>query len=107
MSSTTMSQTPESDGPGPAEGQDGPGPAEGQSRPVRLIQNETTTEIPVHLLFRDEPDPVSVPVGPAAVGRRPGADEQQRQGGLGVRAPPPRAPPARHEGVWGARAGGS
>ncbi|MFD0315229.1 SPFH domain-containing protein [Streptomyces flavalbus] len=39
----------------------------------RLIQNEATTEIPVHLLFRDEPgpEPVSVPLGPAVVtGRR-------------------------------------
>ncbi|MGW2819464.1 SPFH domain-containing protein [Streptomyces sp. NPDC001443] len=96
MSGTTTSQTPESGGPGPAEGQyapgraegphapgraegqDGPGPAEEQSRPVRLIQNEVTTEIPVHLLFRDEPEPVSVPVGPAVVGRRQGTGEQPR-----------------------------
>ncbi|MHC3475327.1 SPFH domain-containing protein [Streptomyces sp. 7R007] len=63
MSTTTTSPTPESEGP---------------VRPGRLIQNESTMEIPVHLLFRDEPDPVSVPVGPAVVGRRQGTGEQPR-----------------------------
>ncbi|OXZ00187.1 SPFH domain-containing protein [Streptomyces diastatochromogenes] len=50
------------------------------TRPARLIQNEATTEIPVHLLFRDEPDPESVPVPlkPAVVGRRQGTGEQPR-----------------------------
>ncbi|MCX4700478.1 SPFH domain-containing protein [Streptomyces sp. NBC_01352] len=52
--------------------------SEGPSRPARLIQNEATTEIPVHLLFRDEPDPVSVPLKPAVVGRRQGTGEQPR-----------------------------
>ncbi|WAZ21987.1 SPFH domain-containing protein [Streptomyces cinnabarinus] len=61
--STTTSPTPESEGP---------------SRPARLIQNEVTTEIPVHLLFRDEPDPVSVPLKPAVVSRRQGTGEQPR-----------------------------
>ncbi|MER6343221.1 SPFH domain-containing protein [Streptomyces sp. NPDC001595] len=65
-SSTTPSQTPEPDGP------DG-----GSSRPARLIQNESTTEIPVHLLFRDDPD-VSVPLRPAVVNRRQGTGEQPR-----------------------------
>jgi hypothetical protein len=51
---------------------------EGVARPARLIQNETTTEIPVHLLFRDDPAPVSVPVTPAVVGRRRGTGEQPR-----------------------------
>ncbi len=51
MSTTTTSQTPENEGP-----------PEGPTRPARLIQNEATTEIPVHLLFRDDPDPVSVPL---------------------------------------------
>lgn len=37
-----------------------------------------TTEIPVHLLFRDEPGPVAVPVAPAVVGRRRGTGEQPR-----------------------------
>jgi hypothetical protein len=63
MSTTTTSQTPESEGPG---------------RPARLIQNEVTTEIPVHLLFRDDPDPVSVPLKPAVVARRQGTGEQPR-----------------------------
>ncbi|MFC8516747.1 SPFH domain-containing protein [Streptomyces sp. NPDC057257] len=63
MSTTTTSQTPESEGP---------------ARPGRLIQNESTMEIPVHLLFRDDPDPVSVPLKPAVVGRRQGTGEQPR-----------------------------
>ncbi|MFJ6723346.1 SPFH domain-containing protein [Streptomyces sp. NPDC091281] len=54
---TTTSQTPGPDGP---------------SRPARLIQNEATTEIPVHLLFRDEPEPRPVPLGPAVVAGRTG-----------------------------------
>lgn len=53
---------------------------EGVARPTRLIQNETTTEIPVHLLFRDDTAPVSLP---AVVGRRCGTGEQPR-----VRRPP-------------------
>ncbi|MFF0202230.1 SPFH domain-containing protein [Streptomyces sp. NPDC005017] len=65
--STTTSPTPES---GPPEG--------GGPRPGRLIQNEATTEIPVHLLFRDEPDPEPVPLGPAVVARRQGTGEQPR-----------------------------
>ncbi|MGW7378514.1 SPFH domain-containing protein [Streptomyces sp. NPDC054794] len=65
--STTTSQTPESEGP-----------AEGPPRPARLIQNEVTTEIPVHLLFRDDPDPSPVPLKPAVVGRRQGTGEQPR-----------------------------
>jgi hypothetical protein len=64
MSTTTTSHTPESEGPG--------------GRPGRLIHNEATTEIPVHLLFRDDPDPVSVPLRPAVVGRRQGTGEQPR-----------------------------
>ncbi|MFD7711276.1 SPFH domain-containing protein [Streptomyces sp. NPDC059785] len=57
---------------------------EGGSRPARLIQNESTTEIPVHLLFRDELAPVAVPMAPAVVGRRRGTGEQPR-----VRRPAP------------------
>ncbi|MEB3962591.1 SPFH domain-containing protein [Streptomyces kunmingensis] len=37
-------------------------------RGTRVIRNESTTEIPVHLLFRDDPDPVAVPLRPAVVG---------------------------------------
>ncbi|MFJ3302602.1 SPFH domain-containing protein [Streptomyces sp. NPDC086549] len=65
--STTTSHTPEPEGP-----------PEGPSRPARLIQNEATTEIPVHLLFRDDPDPAPVPVRPAVVSRRRGTGEQPR-----------------------------
>ncbi|MFC7305341.1 SPFH domain-containing protein [Streptomyces monticola] len=46
------------------------------ARTPRLIQNEATTEIPVHLLFRDETG--SVPLPPAVVGRRQGTGEQPR-----------------------------
>lgn len=54
------------------------------ARPVRLIHTESTTEIPVHLLFRDErderddrddrdhPAPEPVRLRPAVVTRRPG-----------------------------------
>ncbi|GHH24108.1 SPFH domain-containing protein [Streptomyces lanatus] len=60
---TTTSPTPEPEGP---------------TRPTRLIQNEGTTEIPVHLLFRDEAGPVSVPLRPTVVARRQGTGEQPR-----------------------------
>ncbi|MFF3844694.1 SPFH domain-containing protein [Streptomyces sp. NPDC002328] len=66
---TTTPQTPEPEGPVP--------------RPVRLIKNEATTEIPVHLLFRDEPEPRPVPLGPAVVGSRAGTGEQPRFRGTG------------------------
>ncbi|KAB1142692.1 SPFH domain-containing protein [Streptomyces luteolifulvus] len=65
--STITSHSPESEEP-----------TEGPSRPARLIQNEATTEIPVHLLFRDDPDTAPVPLGPAVVGRRHGTGEQPR-----------------------------
>ncbi|MGW1540447.1 SPFH domain-containing protein [Streptomyces sp. NPDC002309] len=67
---TTTPQTPD---PGGTE-QAPPPPA----RPVRVIHNEATTEIPVHLLFRDDPDPVSVQLRPAVVNRRQGTGEQPR-----------------------------
>ncbi|MFC9466576.1 SPFH domain-containing protein [Streptomyces coelicoflavus] len=47
-----------------------PAPPEAGPRPARLIHNEATTEIPVHLLFRDDPDPAPVPLRPAVVARR-------------------------------------
>jgi hypothetical protein len=72
--STTTSPTPES---------------EGHARPARLIQNEATTEIPVHLLFRDDPDPVSVPLRPAVVARRQGTGEQPRLRGPAQVTPRP------------------
>ncbi|MFF7351772.1 MULTISPECIES: SPFH domain-containing protein [Streptomyces] len=85
MSTTTSHTPPES------EGQPEGGPVPG-GRPARLIQNEVTTEIPVHLLFRDDPDPlnpVKVPLKPAVVGRRQGTGEQPR---LGRPAPVRRRP---------------
>lgn len=67
---TTTSHTPEPEGFA--------GSAEGPARHPRLIQNEATTEIPVHLLFRDGPDPVSVALRPTVVARRQGTGEQPR-----------------------------
>ncbi|MFI6205254.1 SPFH domain-containing protein [Streptomyces sp. NPDC051041] len=67
--STTTSPPPESGEPGG-----------GAARPTRLIRNEATTEIPVHLLFRDDSGSAPVPLEPAVVDRRPGTEEQ----------PPPR-----------------
>ncbi|MEU1703911.1 SPFH domain-containing protein [Streptomyces sp. NPDC005706] len=73
--STTTSHTSESEEQPESAGRPAGGTA---TRPARLIQNEATTEIPVHLLFRDEPEAVSVPVRPAVVGRRQGTGEQPR-----------------------------
>ncbi|MER5430877.1 SPFH domain-containing protein [Streptomyces sp. NPDC002588] len=75
---TTTSHLPEPDGPAPDAG---------QSRPTRLIHNEATTEIPVHLLFRDEAEPCPGPVGPAVVASRAGTGEQPR-----LRRPVPAKP---------------
>ncbi|MEV0252820.1 SPFH domain-containing protein [Streptomyces sp. NPDC050732] len=59
----------------PAEG----GPETGVARLPRVIQSEATTEIPVHLLFRDDPDDVTgVALPPAVVRRRRGTGEQPR-----------------------------
>ncbi|MFC8368511.1 SPFH domain-containing protein [Streptomyces sp. NPDC057239] len=60
-------------------------------RPVRLIHTESTTEIPVHLLFRDAPGPAPVRLRPAVVSRRADADGKVPQGqgrsqGTGKRA---------------------
>ncbi|MFF1404591.1 SPFH domain-containing protein [Streptomyces sp. NPDC058294] len=73
MSTTTSHTPPES------EGHPDGGAAGAAARPARLIQNEVTTEIPVHLLFRDDPDPVRAPLRPAVVARRQGTGEQPRQ----------------------------
>ncbi|MES5823515.1 SPFH domain-containing protein [Streptomyces sp. RG80] len=81
MSTTTTSPTPESPG------SEGPAEITAGARPVRLIQNEATTEIPVHLLFRDDPETGSVPLSPAVVGRRQGTGEQPR-----FRRPAPAGP---------------
>ncbi|MFE2278011.1 SPFH domain-containing protein [Streptomyces sp. NPDC059454] len=65
------------------------GPVDGgaaAARPVRLIHAESTTEIPVHLLFRDAPEPAPVRLRPAVVARRADADGKVPQGqGTGER----------------------
>ncbi|MFD7775077.1 SPFH domain-containing protein [Streptomyces sp. NPDC059753] len=45
---------------------------------ARLIRGGAATEIPVHLLSRDGPDPVSVPLRPAVVGGRRSGGELPR-----------------------------
>ncbi|MGC5563266.1 SPFH domain-containing protein [Streptomyces sp. FR-108] len=83
MSTTTTSHSPESEGPPEAGGREAGG------RGARIIRNEATTEIPVHLLFRDEPEPLSVALAPAVVNRRRGTGEQPR---IARRAPAPLRP---------------
>ncbi|MYR44457.1 SPFH domain-containing protein, partial [Streptomyces sp. SID5910] len=70
--STTPAPVPPATSPSP------PAPEEGVVRSARLIHNEATTEIPVHLLFRDDPAPAPVPLRPAVVERRQGTGEQPR-----------------------------
>ncbi|MFH8463878.1 SPFH domain-containing protein [Streptomyces sp. NPDC017991] len=93
MSTTTTSHSPESEGPAQASGRDtggrDTGGREAGGRGARVIHNEATTEIPVHLLFRDEPEPVSVALAPAVVSRRRGTGEQPR---IARRAPAPLRP---------------
>lgn len=55
---------------------------------ARLIRGGATTEIPVHLLSRDGPAPVSVRLRPAVVGRRRSSGEQPHV----PRRLPPRPP---------------
>ncbi|MFJ6560641.1 SPFH domain-containing protein [Streptomyces sp. NPDC091412] len=81
---TTTSPTPEYDG---REAMMAPDGWAGRCVP-RLIHNEGTTEIPVHLLFRDDADTIPLPVTPAVVGSRKGSGEQPRLG-HGRRAPAP------------------
>ncbi|MFE7072883.1 SPFH domain-containing protein [Streptomyces sp. NPDC057620] len=98
MSTTTTSHSPESEGPPEAGGRDAGGRdiggrdiggRETGGRGARVIHNEATTEIPVHLLFRDEPGPVSVALAPAVVSRRRGTGEQPR---IARRTPAPLRP---------------
>jgi hypothetical protein len=70
---TTTSHTPDPEGPAGSSS-----PSGQPARPGRLIHTESTTEIPVHLLFRDDPDEQPVPYRPAVVGRRQGTGEQPR-----------------------------
>ncbi|MFE0724414.1 SPFH domain-containing protein [Streptomyces sp. WAC04189] len=76
--STTSSTNPDTRPPATEAPPKPAGPAEAGHRSARLIHNEATTEIPVHLLFRDDPDPVPVPLRPAAVGRPQGTGERPR-----------------------------
>jgi hypothetical protein len=74
MSTTTSHTPPESEG-------QPEGALEPDGRPERLIHDGATAEIPVNLLFRDDPDPqnpVTVPIKPALVIRRQGTGEQPR-----------------------------
>ncbi|TWV41839.1 SPFH domain-containing protein [Streptomyces misionensis] len=91
--STTTSHTPSE-----SEGRPQAAAATG-TRPARLIRNESTTEIPVHLLFRDEPGPDGVPPRPAVVGRRQGTGELPRASrpATGRRRPLPRVDPELRE----------
>ncbi|MFF8945378.1 SPFH domain-containing protein [Streptomyces sp. NPDC014864] len=74
MRTTATSPTPD-----PSESGGQPGPVDGQGgRPARLIRTEVTTEIPVHLLFRDEAAPAPAPPGSAVVALRPGTGEPSR-----------------------------
>ncbi|MGW5736081.1 MULTISPECIES: SPFH domain-containing protein [Streptomyces] len=77
MSATaaSRSQTPQPEDPQTA------GAPDTVARPPRLIHGEATTEIPIHLLFRDDPaDPADpgTPLAPAVVRRRQGTGEQPR-----------------------------
>ncbi|MFF4140386.1 SPFH domain-containing protein [Streptomyces sp. NPDC001698] len=85
--STTTSPTPEYD---EHEVMTAPDGWAGRCVP-RLIHNEGTTEIPVHLLFRDDADTIPLPVMPAVVGSRKGTGEQPRLG-PGHRVPAPARP---------------
>lgn len=74
MSATaaSRSQTPQPEEPQTA------GAPDTTARSPRLIHGEATTEIPIHLLFRDDPADPGVPLGPAVVRRRQGTGEQPR-----------------------------
>lgn len=75
-------------------GFDEPGTETSGGHPARLIHSESTTEIPVHLLYRDGSDSVSLPLPPAIVARRQSSGEEPRV----PRRMPPR-PPSRPEPV--------
>ncbi|MHC5909094.1 hypothetical protein ACVNF4_35295, partial [Streptomyces sp. S6] len=102
MSSTTTSQTAGSGGPAEERPEGEPRGAGKEtkdiSRPTRLIQNEATTEIPVHLLFRDDPEPGPVvPVDPEVFGR-PQGGAVGAAGGIGVPGRTPTGTPRSTQG---------
>ncbi|MEU0910765.1 SPFH domain-containing protein [Streptomyces althioticus] len=59
---------------------EGPDAAVAAARPARLIHTESTTEIPVHLLFREEPSapPAEVKLRPAVVAHRPTPEKAEK-----------------------------
>lgn len=83
MSATAASR---SQAPQPEEPRTTGAPDTPVARPPRLIHSEATTEIPIHLLFRDDPGDPGVALSPAVVGRRHGTGEQPRA----ARRPPAR-----------------
>ncbi|MCI3930887.1 SPFH domain-containing protein [Streptomyces sp. AN091965] len=84
--STTTERSPESD-----EGRGRGGAAGAAGRPSRLIHSEATTEIPVHLLFRDDPrDPAGVALPSAVV--RGGAARPRVEPGARADAARPSVP---------------
>ncbi|MEU2442982.1 SPFH domain-containing protein [Streptomyces althioticus] len=80
---------------------EGPDAGVAAPRPARLIHTESTTEIPVHLLFREEPSdpPAEVKPRPAVVAHRPPPerpepeDRDTRDIGVRARASAPRVDP--------------
>lgn len=74
MSATaaSRSQTPQPEEP------QATGAPDTTARSPRLIHSEATTEIPIHLLFRDDPADPGVSLAPAVVRRRQGTGEQPR-----------------------------
>ncbi|MGW7055637.1 SPFH domain-containing protein [Streptomyces sp. NPDC054887] len=102
--STTTSETSEPDGSGAPAAPGRPGAETASRAPV--IRNESTVEIPVHLLFRDDGGPaaLTLPPGASVISRRRGTGEQPRVAGAArpgpgapayarTRAPRPAAPP--------------
>lgn len=74
-----------------AESSPEPEDAGGAVRGARLIRSGATTEIPVHLLFRDDAAGTPLPLPPTVVGRRRGTGEQprvERRPAAGVRVRP-------------------
>ncbi|MEU9584559.1 SPFH domain-containing protein [Streptomyces werraensis] len=68
---------------------EGPDGGFAAARPARLIHTESTTEIPVHLLFREEPSapPAEEKPRPAVVVHRPPPEKEDRDTrDIGVRA---------------------
>ncbi len=67
---------------------EGPDGGAAAARPARLIHTESTTEIPVHLLFREEPAaPPAEVKRPAVVAHRPPPEKEDRDTrDIGVRA---------------------